>query len=187
METIISHADAVVNSFADCGARQRTDNAGMDFHRRLVALRERAQMSQAQLAAACGRGQSWLGNFERGDGFPRVPEIYKLAETLMVHPGELFAELPSSSQSQELGNPDDMIVVAADALAAAREHFNLDLGEGSDGGAVLAAFHALRAGKAREAALSAVLAYAADNGGAYAPKRAERDRGGAGGKGQPAA
>lgn len=69
----------------------------MEFRHRLVQLRERAQLSQEQLAAACGRGQSWLGNFERGDGYPRVPDIYKLAAALGVHPGELFAPLPSQS------------------------------------------------------------------------------------------
>lgn len=70
----------------------------MDFAARLVRLREAAQLSQEALAAACGRTQGWLGNIESGSGFPRVPEIYKLAARLQVHPGAFFADMPAASQ-----------------------------------------------------------------------------------------
>lgn len=90
----------------------------MDFRERLIALRLRAQLSQEQLADACGRGQGWLGNFERGDGFPRVPEIYKLAARLGVHPGELFADLPSQPaglDNETLAQGVELLHLMADA------------------------------------------------------------------------
>ncbi len=65
-------------------------------------LRERAGLSQDALAEACDHRQSWLGNIEGGNGYPRVPDLYKLAGKLNIHPGELLADLPSHS-----GRPDD--------------------------------------------------------------------------------
>lgn len=100
------------------------NNAAMDFTRRLKALRERADMSQDALAAACGRGQSWLANFERGDGYPRVPDIYKIAGALGVHPGELFAEMPSQDgrhNDENLAQGLELLYLMADARPEDRE------------------------------------------------------------------
>jgi len=66
------------------------------FKKRLEMLRREAGISQEALAAACGRTQGWIGIIEKGASYPRVPDIYKIANSLHVHPGALFADLPNA-------------------------------------------------------------------------------------------
>lgn len=77
----------------------------MDFPARLHRFRKAAKLSQEGLAVACGRsGQSWIGNFERGARRPEFDDIPKLAAALNIHPGELFADLPSQPTGLDPAN-----------------------------------------------------------------------------------
>lgn len=53
-------------------------------------LRERAGLSQKQLAEALGLDQSSVSLWERGITAPTVGTIYRLASVLGCHPGDLF-------------------------------------------------------------------------------------------------
>lgn len=90
----------------------------MEFHQRLASLRERAGLSQDALAEACDHRQGWLGNIERGEGYPRVPDLYKLAAKLNVHPGELLAEIPSQDwrlDDETMAQGLELLYLMADA------------------------------------------------------------------------
>lgn len=161
----------------------------MEFRDRLIAIRKAARLTQEQVAERCGKGQSWLGNIEggrNGSSYPRVPDIYLLAKALGVHPGEFFADMPSHS----VQSPEPTIELSVEVWHRACLNFDIDLGAGTMGGAVLAAFRRLSRGESEMAALSAILSYANANRGGYAPKESGDNSGSsvsAGLPGQPAA
>lgn len=67
------------------------------FPSRLKRFRKKAKLSQAGLAKLCKKaGPSWVGNIESGERNMGSDDIPIVAGVLHVHPGELFADLPSS-------------------------------------------------------------------------------------------
>lgn len=70
-------------------------NTHMDFRTNfkdtLKRLRQAADLTQEQLADACGfQGQSRIGNYERGRGLPSIPELLVMARALHVDVCEFF-------------------------------------------------------------------------------------------------
>jgi transcriptional regulator with XRE-family HTH domain len=59
---------------------------------RLKACRERALLTQAELADACGLTQVTIARLEAGRNTPRFSTIRKLAQVLGVTPQELMGE-----------------------------------------------------------------------------------------------
>lgn len=103
------------------------DNPGMSFSTRLRAFRKAARLSQDQLAELCGRsGQSWIGNFERGKQTPNSADIPKLAKALGIHPGELFSDLPATSQPAQLDRVMLESSIVAVKEAAKRNRLTFD-------------------------------------------------------------
>jgi transcriptional regulator with XRE-family HTH domain len=99
MAEIITLRVPFVNTFCGGARNGAPDNPTMDFGSRLKRLREAAGLNQEQLALKCERsGQAWISNFESGQRRPRFEDIPVLARALGVHPGELFSDLPATSQ-----------------------------------------------------------------------------------------
>jgi len=93
------------------------------FKKRLEMLRREAGISQEALAAACGRTQGWIGIIEKGASYPRVPDIYKIASSLRVHPGALFADLPNAEKPIVEADIDtDRLAGILGTVLAATEH-----------------------------------------------------------------
>lgn len=63
----------------------------MLFGRRLAEIRKRKGWSQERLSLESGVARSYLGGVERGQRNIALLNIVKLAETLRVPVGELFA------------------------------------------------------------------------------------------------
>jgi DNA-binding XRE family transcriptional regulator len=65
------------------------------FGRRIRQLRERAGLTQEQLAAKIGdRSGTTIAHWENGRRAPSLPNQYRLAEALSVEPGEFFRAAP---------------------------------------------------------------------------------------------
>ena len=65
----------------------RNDNHPMD---RVRILRQKAGLTQAQLAERAGIEQGYLSRVERGKHSPSLEVTYRLAAALGVRPGDLF-------------------------------------------------------------------------------------------------
>ena len=93
---------------------------------RLRELRTAAGLTQAQVAERLGVEQSFYSRVERGDGKDgrRLSDryVWKLAEILRCHPGELFAPLPAPSE------PEAEAMRLARALEPARREQWLAIG-----------------------------------------------------------
>lgn len=125
-----------VNSFRVCEKSRAVNNGGMEtFGQRLKRLREAQQMTQEQLAAACGyKQQSRIGNYESGLRTPSVKQIPVLAKGLGVPDQELTVVAPTLP-ARDQDSPElvelrlalgltasilaESIPAAGDALAAA--------------------------------------------------------------------
>src|SRR5215204_3557407 len=73
------------------------------YVRKLVNLREireRAALSQAELAKEAGISKNALGQLERGDFNPRPVTVRKLAEALGVQPSDLWQESADLGKSE---------------------------------------------------------------------------------------
>jgi len=55
-------------------------------------LREERQLTQAQLAEACGLSSTYLGIIERGENVPTLTVVLQIAAGLGLHPMELFRD-----------------------------------------------------------------------------------------------
>ena len=64
----------------------------MGIGRRIRILRERANITQEELALQIGVTPSAVGNYEREVSHPREDVLYKLFEVLGCEPNELFAD-----------------------------------------------------------------------------------------------
>jgi transcriptional regulator with XRE-family HTH domain len=62
---------------------------------RVQLLRERADLTQEELAQRAGHTQPWIQRIEKGVRESAIVKIEKIARALNVHPGELFTEQPS--------------------------------------------------------------------------------------------
>lgn len=65
-------------------------------------LRERAGLTQEELARRCNTTHSTIQRLESGLRRLSDPWIWKLSKALNCHPGELFAELPAPEDDPEL-------------------------------------------------------------------------------------
>lgn len=61
------------------------------FGQNVRAARERAALSQEQLASAAGLHRTYVGSLERGERNVSIVNIHKLAQALKVPPGDLLA------------------------------------------------------------------------------------------------
>ncbi len=64
----------------------------MGIGRRIRILRERACLTQEELAARIGVTTSSVGNYEREVSHPREDALYRLFDALHCEPNELFAD-----------------------------------------------------------------------------------------------
>lgn len=64
----------------------------MGIGARIRQLRERAQLTQEELAARIGVTPSAVGNYEREVSHPREDVLYRLFTALCAEPNELFAD-----------------------------------------------------------------------------------------------
>lgn len=64
----------------------------MGIGRRIRILRERACLTQEELAAKIGVTPSSIGNYEREVSHPREEALYRLFDALNCEPNELFAD-----------------------------------------------------------------------------------------------
>lgn len=60
------------------------------FAKKLRAFREKAGMSQAELAKKMQTTQRGISKFEIGETLPTYGSLVRLAKALKVHPGEFF-------------------------------------------------------------------------------------------------
>jgi transcriptional regulator with XRE-family HTH domain len=61
------------------------------FGRRVRELRNKAELSQEELAERAGIHWTYLGGIERGERNPALLNIGKIADALGVSPAELFS------------------------------------------------------------------------------------------------
>lgn len=65
------------------------DDLAECFGREIKVLREKAKLSQMQLAAKAGLHLNALGNLERGNRAPSLRTVFLLARALSVSPAKL--------------------------------------------------------------------------------------------------
>jgi transcriptional regulator with XRE-family HTH domain len=63
------------------------------FGKVLREYRERAQLSQRQLAAGADLDRTFIGMLERGERQPTLETLFRLARTLKVAPATLVAKI----------------------------------------------------------------------------------------------
>lgn len=61
-----------------------------EFGKRLRELRQKANLSQEELAHLAGLDRSYIGGVERGERNVSLINIHKIAQALRVHPRGLF-------------------------------------------------------------------------------------------------
>lgn len=129
MARSITLRDFNVNTLCVRHASHAVNNGRMEtFAKTLRRLRKDAELTQEQLALACGyQGQSRIANYESTGENARTPslaEIPVLAKALRVNEAELVAALPPETmQANEvlpahLGELQTLLSLTARALAA---------------------------------------------------------------------
>jgi transcriptional regulator with XRE-family HTH domain len=68
-----------------------SDQGLIRFGKRIRTLRERAGLSQEQLADKAGIHRTYLGGVERGERNLGLKNVFRIAEALGVPTAELFA------------------------------------------------------------------------------------------------
>jgi transcriptional regulator with XRE-family HTH domain len=63
------------------------------FGQRVRRLRLDRALTQEQLAQRAGLHPTYVGGIERGERNLGLDNLFKLAEALVVHPSELFADM----------------------------------------------------------------------------------------------
>jgi transcriptional regulator with XRE-family HTH domain len=71
------------------------------FGQAIRAIRNRRGVSQESLALQCGLDRTYISGIERGTRNPSLTNILKLAASLDVRPGELFAGIHNDPGSPE--------------------------------------------------------------------------------------
>lgn len=61
-----------------------------EFGKRVRELRQKATLSQEELAHLAALDRSYIGGVERGERNVSLVNIYKIAWALREHPGDLF-------------------------------------------------------------------------------------------------
>ena len=86
--------------------RERT-NHGEALGRRIKSLLDQRGWSQDQLARAAGLSNASVGNYIRGENYPRRPKLERIAAALGVSPPELTDGLPKTVENHhsELASP----------------------------------------------------------------------------------
>ncbi len=74
----------------------------MGIGRRIRILRERACLTQEELAARIGVTPSSVGNYEREVSHPREEALYRLFDALHCEPNELFADCYEDSSGESM-------------------------------------------------------------------------------------
>jgi transcriptional regulator with XRE-family HTH domain len=88
---IITMRDAVVNTNRVRPISRLVNNRGMGFKENLRRYRVAAELTQEQLALACGfSGQSRIANYEKGARDPDFDDLEKLARALSVDKSDLL-------------------------------------------------------------------------------------------------
>lgn len=73
----------------------------MGIGRRIRLLRERADITQEELALRIGVTPSAVGNYEREVSHPREDVLYRLFDVLKCEPNELFADCYSDNTPEK--------------------------------------------------------------------------------------
>jgi transcriptional regulator with XRE-family HTH domain len=60
------------------------------FGKRLRAIRKEKGFSQESLALSCNLDRTYIGGVERGERNISLINIHRIADTLKLHPSELF-------------------------------------------------------------------------------------------------
>ncbi|MCA0250495.1 MAG: helix-turn-helix domain-containing protein [Proteobacteria bacterium] len=60
------------------------------FGKRLREVRQKANLSQEELADLAGLDRSYIGGVERGERNVSLVNIHKIARALKIRPGDLF-------------------------------------------------------------------------------------------------
>jgi transcriptional regulator with XRE-family HTH domain len=60
------------------------------FGKKLRAFREKAGLSQTELAKKIGNTQRAISKFENGETLPTYGSMFRLGKALKIHPGEFF-------------------------------------------------------------------------------------------------
>jgi transcriptional regulator with XRE-family HTH domain len=76
-----------VSARVDLATRRRAA-----FGARVRSLRNGRGWSQERLAHECGLDRTYIGSVERGEPNIALDNIWRIADTLGVRPGELIAE-----------------------------------------------------------------------------------------------
>ncbi len=74
----------------------------MGIGRRIRILRERACMTQEELASRIGVTTSSVGNYEREVSHPREEALYRLFDALGCEPNELFADCYNNTSEESI-------------------------------------------------------------------------------------
>jgi DNA-binding XRE family transcriptional regulator len=128
MPANITDPDAAVNTLRVRPASQPVNNGAMDFPARLKQLRQRAGLTQEQLAEKCGwSGQSQVSNYEKGRGDPPFSELPCLAIALGVDVPELFEDPDSPlKRGSHFGRIDPtMLASSIEALRRVAEQLEV--------------------------------------------------------------
>lgn len=100
MLTNITYRDSLVNTHRVRRSSRSVNNGRMGFKQNLRNYRRAANLTQEQLALACGwAGQSRIANYEKGIREPTLEEVTQLAGVLGVEAGELMGTVRPASKT----------------------------------------------------------------------------------------
>ena len=66
------------------------DSICKNFAKKLKEIRDKKGMSKGQLSSLAGCDMSYIGKIERGEKYPTLKTIAKLAVALEIHAKDLF-------------------------------------------------------------------------------------------------
>lgn len=79
---------------------------------RIAHYRALAQMSQGQLAAACGwASQSRIGNYEAGTREPKIDDVNKIAKALSIKPEQLLLSISLAKEETQAPSASDYAMI----------------------------------------------------------------------------
>ncbi len=79
---------------------------------RIAHYRALAQMSQGQLASACGwASQSRIGNYEAGTREPKIDDVNRIAKALSIKPEQLLISTPLSKEETRTPSATDYAMI----------------------------------------------------------------------------